>query len=638
MNVQLVRRDAAMRYLGRWLIIGPLLVFTMMGVIASIRFRSGPGAEATSVDTVLMMLTLWIPSAIYMGAGAYERRCSRFDMELPVPSRDIWLAHTVAIACAGLAVLAFTATVMAIVGALAVRIIGLFPAVYPSFTVGLALRVAAVVLLGVSLSQSVRPELERVPRGRRLVWSILGGVIVLGGVVAALGFLPLAAALLPLALAWVFARRTYVRLPDAMLITGLEPSWFDGRRGREGRSPVGAPVPRDAAEWNTLIKRRGPLRRAWIMALTVYRSTTKVPLAPIVGIPVLVAAGYTMAGAFGEAIRGDDAIRFSMLFIIAYALLSFSGLPPRRLFRLDAFPISRRFVFAVSSLPLVVFLGLGYGTGRVVADRVEASREIICYCELDGHYYLSLPLRNGAIARAGNVPEATSPWGESHKLWSAQVWSGVPVVVHSRFSTPPGSSREFVALQISKAVTAVYGEELDPLTISERYLTVDAGGRVLPVDGALTLRRDHPEWRVRPHGPVFPMMMLMVCGLWLIAMWIYLGTLRVGYSERQRKGAFWWGMVVLMGLHVSQFVALFTELTNHWLLSGFAMITIAALTERVPGGSAMVWVLCAAILFSLYRIAERRFVAVESSPGDDMRVELIQRPIGASVEDGAYAR
>lgn len=637
MNVRLVRRDAAIRYLGRWLVVGPLLVLMMMGVIASMRYREGPGAEATSLDIVLMMLTLWIPSAVYIGVSAYERRCGRFDMELPVPSKDIWWAHTVAVSCAGLAVLAFTATVMSIVGALAVRIPGLFPRVYPSFTLGLALRTAAVVLLGVALSQSIRPELERIPRGPRLAWSILGGIVVLGVVVAVLGVLPIAVGLVPLVLAAVVARRAYVGLPGTMLITGSEPSWFDGHRAAAGPGDTDAPAPEDAAAWNRLVAPRGPLGRAWVMALTVCRSTTKMPLAPLVGIPVLVAAGYTMAGAFGDAIRGDDAIRFSMLFIIAYALLSFSGLPPRKLFTLDAFPISRRFVFAVSFLPLVALLGLGYGAGRVVADRSEAAREIICYCERDGHHYLTLPLRNGAIARAGNVPDATSPWGESHELWSSKVWSGVPVVVHSRFSTPPGSSREFVALQISRAVEAVYGAELDPLTIGERYLTVD-DGRVLPVGGALTLRRDHPEWSVRPHGPVFPVMMLIVCGLWLTAMSIYLGTLRVGYTERQRKGAFWWGMVVLMALHVSQFVALFTELTSHWLLSGFGMISIAALAERVPGGSATVWVVSAAILFALYRIAERRFVAVESSPGDDMRVELIQRPIGASVEDGAYAR
>lgn len=634
MKAQLVRRDAALRYLGRWLIVGPLVVLTMMGVIASIRFRQGPGAVATAVDVALIVLTLWLPSAVYVAVSVSERRCSRFDMGLPISSRDVWLGHTVAMAAAGMAVLAFTAVVISAIGWTAGRVPGLFPQVFPTGTLGLALRVASVVLFATVSAQSILPALERLPRGGKLTWSILGAVILLGGCVVALGFLPLAVSALPVVLAVVVGRRTLRTLPGTMVIAGLAPTWFAGRRVP---AAVVAP-PGDAAVWAERSPVRGPVRRAWTLALTVYRSTTKMPLAPILGAPLLVAAGYTMAGAFGEVIRGDDAIRFSMLFIISYMLLSFSGIPPRRLFRLDALPISRRLVFGVSFLPLVALVALGYGGGRIVADRAENSREIICYCELDGDYYLSLPLRNGAIALNGRPPMATSPWGETHELWSRRILASAPSVIHSRFSAPPGSSREFVALQISRAVKAVYGEDLPPEAISERYLTVDAGGRVLPSATGLTLKGDHPEWRVRPHGPVFPVMMLVVCGLWLVAMSLYLRTLREGYTEKQKKGAFWWGMLVLMGLHVSQFIALFTEVTSHWLLSGSGMVAIAALADRVPGGSVTVWVVCGAVLVWLYRVTERRFLEVESNPGDDMRVELIQRPIGASVEDGAYAR
>ncbi|MCK4410243.1 MAG: hypothetical protein KAW67_09160, partial [Candidatus Eisenbacteria sp.] len=145
-------------------------------------------------------------------------------------------------------------------------------------------------------------------------------------------------------------------------------------------------------------------------------------------------------------------------------------------------------------------------------------------------------------------------------------------------------------------------------------------------------------WTALSHGPVFPVMMLAVCGMWLLALSVYLGSLRPGFTEKQRKGRFWWGMVILIGLHLAQFVLLFTETLDHWLLSGFWMIAIGELTERLPGGAVSVWILCGLILFLLYRMAERRFVRVESVPGDDIRVSLIERPIGASVEDGPYAR
>jgi hypothetical protein len=283
-------------------------------------------------------------------------------------------------------------------------------------------------------------------------------------------------------------------------------------------------------------------------------------------------------------------------------------------------------------------LGLGYGAGRIVADIAEDGRELICYCERDGHYYVSAPLRNGAVSLDGSPPDAVAPWGESHEVWSVPIWATARPVVHSKFSTPPGSSAEFVAWQITRAVEDIYGADITSREVLDRYLTTDATGRVVPVGGALTLAADHPEWRVRSHGPVFPVMMLLVLGLWFVAMSAYLSTLRPGFTERRRKGTFWWGMVALMGLHVAQFAAFVVENLDHWVLAGTTMVAIRAAAERIPGGSLTIWLLCGAALFGLYRMAESRFLRVESSPGDDIRVALIERPIAAAGQEGEYAR
>jgi hypothetical protein len=392
------------------------------------------------------------------------------------------------------------------------------------------------------------------------------------------------------------------------------------------------------AEWAAAAPARSAAGRIRVLIATIFRSTTKMPVAPIVGVPLLLAAGFTMSGAFGGAIRGDDSIRFSMLFMISYLFLSFSGLPPRRLFMMDAWPLSRRFVFAAMFVPYVLTLGLGYGVGRIVADRAENSRELIRFIERDGHQYVSAPLRYGAIAMDGTPPEAVAPWGESHEVWSTPMWGSAAPVVHSRYSTPPGSSTEFVAWQIARAVAGIYGETIELEEIVQNHLTLDESGRVVPIGGELELRADHPEWRVSPFGPIFPVMLLFVCGLWFLAMWFYLGTLRPGYTEKRKRAAFWWGMVILMALHVSQFLALFDTTLDHWVLSGSSMVAIRALADRLPGGSFAVWVLCGLVFFALYRMAEARFLRVESLPGDDMRIALIERPLGAATQDGAYAK
>jgi hypothetical protein len=97
-------------------------------------------------------------------------------------------------------------------------------------------------------------------------------------------------------------------------------------------------------------------------------------------------------------------------------------------------------------------------------------------------------------------------------------------------------------------------------------------------------------------------------------------------------------MIALMALHISQFAGFITESLDHWVLSGASMIAVRSVARLLPGGSLTVWILCGLVVYGLYRVAESRFLRVESMPGDDMRIALIERPIGAASQEGAYAR
>ena len=109
MKALLFRRDSSLRFVGRWLFVGPAFTLTILGVVAGARLAGGAGAEKSLADVALTLLAIWLPTAVYLGVAAGERRCSRFHMELPVTSSALWVAHGLALACAGLAVLAVTA-------------------------------------------------------------------------------------------------------------------------------------------------------------------------------------------------------------------------------------------------------------------------------------------------------------------------------------------------------------------------------------------------------------------------------------------------------------------------------------------------------------------------------------------------
>ncbi|MCK4511395.1 hypothetical protein KAW64_06620, partial [bacterium] len=319
MKALLFRRDSSMRFVGRWLFVGPAFTLTILGVVAAARLTGDAGPERSLADVALTLLAMWLATAVYLGVASAGRRCSRFDMELPVASSDLWVAHGLAMACSGLAVLAVTAGAVWVLGRFAGHWVDEIPEAFTQGVLPLALRVGAVTLLAVAISQSVSPSLERIQSGRALVWSIIGLIGVLFGLIVVLAVLPLVVSLIPVAAAGALLWRTLRSLPGTMVIAPLEPT---APRGIGRRRVAPALSGEQVADWGA-VRRRGRTGRVWSLVTTIYRSTTKKLLAPVIALPVLAIAGYTMSGAFGDAIRGDDAIRFSLLFITSYAMLAF---------------------------------------------------------------------------------------------------------------------------------------------------------------------------------------------------------------------------------------------------------------------------------------------------------------------------
>jgi len=609
MMLELMRRDYCLRFLGRWLILGPITTLSILGVVAAARLAArGAGAEPGLLDMFLTVCVLWFPAAVYLGVAAIDRRLSRFDMALPVSSRRLWTAHTLTLALSTLAIVAVTIGVTAALRELVVRRAQALAVLFVPGIVIPALAVGASMLLAAAALQAYRPGLARLPRRRAtagVVIGVLAASLVISMALAA--FAPWGS-IVVLAAAAVVALLTARGLPGAFVASPRAPA---PARPRGARISLGGNA-----------RPAGTGGVGWLLFSTIYRATTKMPLAMILGIPILLIFGLLLSGIL-RAARGGEITRFLSVILTSYILLAFSAVPPRKLYLLDALPLSRRTILAAVMLPLVAALAVGYGVGRIVADDLEAQRDHVVLFESDCCVRIRVPIEAFEIAWDGQPRWNGSPSGELHEAWTTYPYRGSRVFLHSPFSVTDGSSPNFVAFQASRAVQAIYGEHIPPREIRERYLATNADGHVVFKSGGASLLDDYPHLRPLPAGPAFPVLMLLVLGVWLAAYALYLRTLRAGISERTRKGVYWGLMLGLLVVHTSQFVLAATGRIDLLAAGGFCEILVRDLAEALPGGAFTIWVVSALAVFGVYKAAERQFLKVESMPGDEQAMELI---------------
>jgi len=609
----LVRRDPALRLMGRWTVMSVLsgtAVANIRMAVGAATLHDAPGAPPTL--RLLTILVLWVPVGVYAIYAALEKRCHRVDLALPIPGRSLWLSHTLAMAVATLGVLAATAVIAAFAEWGFAQLTGVGAGAVAESVVPLALKLGSISMLAVVGLQAVSSSSSRLTRSaRHVVVSILLAVGVLG-LTMLLDAAPLALALVPLAAAGVLVFAASRSVAPALVLSPAHAGVGGAGVAQSGRG---------VAAWTDAGAAR-PGRSPWLLIVTVYRSVSKMPASPILGFPFVFLMGAILSGYY-RAWRGDESLRFLMVVLAAYMLMAFSALPPRKLYAVDAFPVRRRLVFAVLVLPLIFVLSLGYAVGRVGADARENERELIEFVEIEGSHRVRVPIEYTSVSWGGRPPRNESPWGESAEPWSTHMYEGSHVVLYSPFTVGDTASIDFAALQLSRAVEAVHGEAIPADEIRDRLLVEDDRGRARPRGGELKLRDAYPYLRARKRGPVFPVITLASCGLWLLVFAVYLRALRAGVPERLKKRLPWIIMAVLLGAHLLQYAFAMAGIGDAWAFAGFLEIVIARAAEAVPAGRVLIWIVCGALLAAIYRIAERQFERVESLPGDDERMRLI---------------
>jgi hypothetical protein len=347
----------------------------------------------------------------------------------------------------------------------------------------------------------------------------------------------------------------------------------------------------------------------------------------LLAIPVLLVFGYPFIVLWGVLISGavlSESFGYWMLFLSAYLLFAFLPAAMAQLYALDPLPLSRRRIFALIVVPLLLLLSAGYGAGwtavRLLGEpspRVrfqEAASEGVVPPYPSQPATVRVPAGLCRIAWDGQPPQNVSPWGEAHPPWTVPLVSGGTAVLYSPYSTPEGSSPEFVALQISRAVEAVYGKSIPPSEIQTRYLEVDDQGAVVPRKaGGLTLRHDYPDLIARRGVPRFPVFMLITLVLYLLTSSVYFRSYRVTVSDRRRLVIFFTLGGCLFVLHLVLTVLFITRAIREVAFSGVMTIFTHAMTTFLPGGVFTLWVVCALLTWGVYRFAESRFERVEAA-------------------------
>ena len=616
----LLSRDPALRSLPKWLVVGTLISSVIAGVRLLLTTMRGTNAPITPNfgDYLLLALALWIPVALFLAFGNAGQRCNRFDLALPISANRLNAAHFTSVLLSGSIVLAAAAGVVLFHDWIGGRLPGMPLEPQPGVGELIFFAVTALALVAASLL-SVQPSVYRTPSGRGrflfVMTHLLGGL----GLILALNALPLAVSLLPLAVAAILMVRSFRALPSALTLIPLSATEEQSHGAQESWATIKRPLP--ASEMGP--RQRG--LRSLRLDATLYKilalgiasvQMLRVPV-NLISAPFLAGMGLVLSGfAF------DNPIRLTNITLTAYMALAFLAAPLAQLHLLDPLPITRRRIFALLMLPGLLAVAAGYGAGRLGVAISEERPAILFTAGPTRNYApmsrtsgptLRVPPKLFRVARDGAAPLNESPWGESHEAWQIPVYEGSRGVAYSPFSTTEESSVDFVALQISRAVEAIYGRTIPYEEIRERYLETSPDGEVRLRNAAgLTLLADYPELHAAGEGPVFPVVLMLTGLLYLAFGACYFRAYRASVSERARKLVFFGLLGAALALHLAQFVVFMAGLVEDWVVLGLVEAGIHRLAVFLPGGAAAVWVLCASVFAVAYRLTQRAFAKIEA--------------------------
>jgi hypothetical protein len=555
-------------------------------VFQSLKNGSVMGVGRTGLFQILILLGgLYVLFQNHTGL-----RSTRWLQSLPVTSRTLWTAH----------VRALVAAVSLVIFAMLVVVLGLSqlisrfdphefhqPLEIPTLFVRPWLIMLAVALvLGAWRSSLVDP-------GNAAGWNRWRLTVALAAiaVLVIVQLAPLPVALAPVLAAYVWARRQCAHLPATLTLA---------------ETPDGSITGDDRP-----VRTHGRVTVHWI----IRRQLFKWPLSWIIGVPMTFLLGMVQGGAFSYSLDADFA-RYFNLWITAYMMIAFVGHFLEKLHHVDHLPISRAALMRWLILPNVVALLLGGMTGyfmEIARDPVEtiafendASRP---------HNGLLVPVDLWEPVWGSETRTVTAPWGESHAAEPVSVIEGLPLGLWKPYTTVPEASPDFVAWQISRAISAAYGVTVIPDDIRDRYLVEGPDGAVNVRDEGLNPLADGLVEGRRTKGPIQGLLLGFIICLGLATFCFIFAMCGPGNSTRRVKTVFWSAMGVLMVFHLGGYGLLMTRLVKDWTVTALVEGLATRLAAMGPVGWLLPWVLGIGLAVLLWILCGRAFAKVEAVRG-----------------------
>lgn len=590
------------------------VILLLTGVLSGLVVMQAAGTRIGTLELegspAWLTVVIWLSISVFLLFGKSRDRCSVFDLGLPVSARRLWLSHVLTLSLLGLGFLALAVGMLELLFWIFHRAaFDLSPLQWA--LADLIFPMIAVLFLNVVLLQSQKPSFYRIPGN---LTYILYSVLLIGasaGLVMVLSSLPTVTALLPLIFAALIAIRTWRSVPAAFVMVPFE------------TNGTAAVVRASTREWENFA---GPLEgtsRQWFLFRLLHAKPGTGYGAALFFLLVFLGWGLALSGLF-SVWMGVELPQFSYVILAGYLLVSYLPVQVQRYHRMVYLPISHGNLFAILILPGFLTIALGCGAGMLGASLLERSQSQVQVTAQDTAglfppYPLSyptvrVPARYCSIAWYGGPPEIESPRGETHHVLAFPLYRGSRAVVYSPYSTPEGSSLQFIALQVSRALQAVYGLTVTYQEVMNRYLEVKEGKVVGLKQGGALILEDHPGLRVRGRIALYPILMLSIGAAWLVGASIYLRACRATISDGGRKAAYFILMAIAMGSVVAQVATMIVDWVRVDIAGAALRILLRNLAQALPGGNLSLWIVCGLLFIALYLSARAWFRHVELLP------------------------